>query len=223
LTLGVTIIVVALASLATIGLRTLLKSSPDAWASAIVAVATVVLVAVTSWYVYLTSGLLQAQRLGPRAAAWEESLRKLQQVMGQYQPSMTEMSEYTLDTSDWPDDRTLEALLSQVEQLTTISEHLLGFYGLLPIDFVSQLIEVGRYFAIAAGETRKLWQALADELLRALTEKPTRLPTWTGAQKSYGTSNEEPWDETLARKKFRDALELWGALYSNLSLHLMDD
>jgi hypothetical protein len=54
--------------------------------------------------------------------------------MGQYQPSVTEMSEYTLDTSGWPDDRALEALLSQGEQLTSISEQLRRFYGLLPID-----------------------------------------------------------------------------------------
>lgn len=50
-------------------LHSVMRSSPDAWASAIGAVTTVALVLITAWYAYVTYRMLDAQRSAPRAVA----------------------------------------------------------------------------------------------------------------------------------------------------------
>jgi hypothetical protein len=75
--LAAVLVALAAAVAATFGIHQFIRTSSDSCAAAIGAVATVVLVAVTAWYTYLTFKLLVARRSSARTAARETATRDL--------------------------------------------------------------------------------------------------------------------------------------------------
>jgi hypothetical protein len=208
----------AAAVAATFGLHSLLHGSSDAWAAAISAVSTAVLVAITAVYVYLTYGLLRAQLAGPRAAAWEASLRDLRRFLGVHHRDIFRPTQaYPVDTSTWPD---VDEAVKRHSALTAVGYDLVDFVGLVPAAFAGKVLVLSKEIAAASKESSALVIALLTE--RANAETETRSPTWDGVRQAYNPADAvgESWEDIAAGKHCLAAMDQWNQLTSDLNAQL---
>jgi hypothetical protein len=203
-------------------LHTLMRSSPDAWASAISAVTTVALVVITAWYAYVTSRMLHAQRSAPRATAQESALRELLRFMaGNHAAIWKAAGFFPLDVAARPP-MVLDILGSR-DDLGRLRDHMLEVEGLLPRRFAALALFLAAVLVDAEQELHALARALLDETTVGLDEQ--RSWTWEGAKKAHEDSRgaERPgaWEDILDGKQVLGAQEKWDDLYGDISAYLM--
>jgi hypothetical protein len=135
---AVVVVGLAAAVCAVIWVRAAARSSPDAWASSIEAVTTAALALITSWYAYLAFKLLDAQRSGPRVAAWETALRDLSIYLARQRAAMWTASGFfpVGQPAGAPPD--LQELIASGDAIRDQYHHLLEIMGLLPTKFAKQ-------------------------------------------------------------------------------------
>lgn len=203
-------------------LHTLMRSSPDAWASAISAVTTVALVLITAWYAYVTSRMLDAQRSAPRAAAQETALRELLRFMASNHTVIWRAAGFfPVDVSARPP-MVLDILGSR-DGLVRRREHMLEVEGLLPRRFAASALFLAAALVDAEQELHALAGALLDETMVGLDEQ--RSWTWEGARKAHEDSRDPErsgaWQDILQGKQVLDAQGKWDDLYGDLGAYLM--
>lgn len=205
---------------ATFGLHALLarSGSNDAWAAAIEAVAAVVLVLVTAWYVYLTYGLLAAQRSGPRMTAWETALRDLSTFIARNdQVFWTTAAFFPVDTSVAPPN--MVEIFKSRDALHEVRNHLMETFALLPEQFAKLSLLVLVPLVEAEQELHSLAYAITEENQAGLDQGRDHV-TWDGIQQRHEASDDparqEPWHDILAGKWVKRAQEAWDAMSDQL-------
>jgi hypothetical protein len=220
----VVVVIVGGSAAATFGLHALLvrSGSTDAWAAAIGAVSTVVLVLITGWYAFLTFGLLQAQRSSARITGWETALRDLAIFIGRHNGVFWTAARYfPVDTHANPPDMT-EVFKSR-DALVDIRNHLMETFALLPKHFAGLNLITTAYIVQAEQELNALGLAMLEEAQAGIAEGRHHW-TWQGAQERHEASDDEerqePWADVLSGKWFKLAQQCWEKMSNDLDTEL---
>lgn len=215
------ILVVLLLVAATVGLHHATASGSDAWATAVEAVATVVLVAITAWYAYLTYRLIRLQQMAPRAESWEAALRELNRLMVRRNPGIWTASDFfPVDVGESPP--MLMEVLESRDALREVRNEVLELVGLLPKDRAGSALGVAAYIVNAETELHALAGALLDETQLGVAEG--RSWTWDGARAAHLASDDpersEAWEDVLAGRHVLAMRERWEKLSLGLDREL---
>lgn len=220
----VVVVVVGGSIAATFALHALLVrgGSTDAWAAAIGAVSTVVLVLITGWYAFLTFGLLQAQRSSARTAGWETALRDLAIFMGRHNEVIWAAARYfPVNTEAAPPDMT--DVFNSRNALGEVRTHLMATFALLPEHFAGVTLETEAYLLMAEQELNALGLAMLKEAQAGIAEDRQHW-TWRGAQELHEASDaedrQEAWTDVLAGKWFKQAEQRWEKMSDELDEEL---
>jgi hypothetical protein len=218
------VVLIAALVAAVFGLHWLLRTSPDSWASAIVAVATVVLVAITACYSYLTFKLLEAQRSSARTSEQEHAMRDLNRFLIARTLTFLMVDRYfpvdatTTPTEPWDVHNNAITIFDKLKKAAIA---LVEFQGLLPEMFRDKVWHLKDSLIGAAEESLALARAATEEI--RLSENETRSWTWAGAEALYADTkyaDTEAWSDVLSGRKFRDALEACDELRRDLDAYL---
>jgi len=209
--------------LGTVALHRALRKSPDSWAAAIEAIATVALVLITGWYAYLTFRLVQAQNLAPRLAGWEAALRELSRVLARSNGVLwTAESFFPIKTSERPP-MLLDVLASR-DAIREVRDQMLELVGVLPRDIAGRALGLAAYLVDAEAELHALAGALLDESQTGLSENRTW--TWEGAKTAHeGAQNDpqrtEAWSDVLAGRRLSAVRKRWDEVAATVDGALM--
>lgn len=215
------ILVALLLVAATVGLHHATSTGSDTWATAVEAVATVVLVGITAWYAYLTYRLIRVQQMAPRAESWEAALRELNRLMvRRNQAIWTAANFFPVDTDARPP--MLMEVLESRDALREVRNEVLELVGLLPMDRARSGLGVAAYIVNAETELHALAGALLDETQLGLAEG--RGWTWEGARVAHLASDDpersEAWDDVLVGRHVLAMRERWEELSLSLDQEL---
>lgn len=209
---------------ATFGLHAALvrSGSTDAWAAAIGAVSTAVLVLITGWYALLTFELLHAQRSSARTAGWETALRDLAIFIGKHNAVFWAAAQhFPVDTHADPPEMT-EVFKSR-DALIDIRNHLMEIFALLPEHFAGLNLITTTYLVQAEQELNALGLAMLEEAQAGIAAG-RRYWTWQGAQERHEASDDdsrqEPWTDVLVGKWFKLAEQSWEKMSNDLDEEL---
>lgn len=206
---------------ATIGLHYATAPSSDAWAASIEAMATVVLVGVTVWYVYLTYRLISVQDGAPRRQSWEASLRELGRLMARrHQELWTAANFFLIDTAARPP--MITDITDSRDALKDVRNEVLELVGLLPKDTAGSALGVAAY--IVNAETELHAPGGCSTRRNARRPGKQRSWAWSGARAAHLASDDpernEAWDDILRGRHALAAQKRWEELSLSLDNEL---
>lgn len=220
---GIAALLLGGAAAGTLGLHSLLvrSGSTDAWAAAIEAAAAAVLVLVTAWYVYLTYGLLEAQRTSARTAAWETAARDLSLFVNKNHLPMWDAAKlFPMYPPREPPD--VMDVISSRDAINAMRQHLLDTMGLLPREIARKVLPLTAHLVDAGGDLDAIARAMLDEFQLAMAEE--RGWSWEGVRLFHDGSGDpernQPWDDLMSGTSTLTAQELWDQLLSDLDGYL---
>jgi hypothetical protein len=195
-----------------IGLHALFKES-NAWAPAVQASSTIVLVAITGAYAYLTHGLVVAQRTGPRRATHETALGDLSQFLARHNEAVWTASRlFPVDTEARPP--MIPDVTASRDALHDVRDGLLERVAVLPESLRGAALGTAAHVLQAETELQTLAAALLEETEAGLAAK--RSWTWRGAERAHKASNDperaELWPDVLRGRWTKTAEERWEGL-----------
>jgi hypothetical protein len=191
-----------------VGLHALFQED-SAWAPAVQAMSTVVLVAITGCYAYLTFRLVEAQRSAPRRAAWEDALRELSRFIAQNNEAVWNATAlFPVDTESAPAD--LMKPLDGRDAMRALRNGLLERTGLVPKTTAGEVLAAAARVLEAEEELHALGATLTEEMVAGSERDPPAF-TWAGARAAHEAADDpdrsEPWADMLEGRRMKAAEE----------------